>query len=123
IVRITLEIVHAVRIYLGRDHADDQLVFMRLVNHLCDFQREVAAHLLQYGIHFRIAEYDLAGELLMIRIEDRFKTVGKWAVPEVVKQCSTECEQPVVIVPFIKLLEVHDHTSDDFVYAEGMVES
>src|SRR5690625_7966764 len=75
----SLEIVHAVRIYLGRDHADDQLVFMRLVNHLCDFQREVAAHLLQYGIHFRIAEYDLAGELLMIRIEDRFKTVGKWA--------------------------------------------
>src|SRR5690625_3006808 len=86
IVRITLEIVHAVRIYLGGDHADDQFVFMGLVDHLCNFQREIDTHLFQYGIHFRVAEYDLTGELLLIRIESRLDTSGSSAPPESVER-------------------------------------
>src|SRR5699024_2948487 len=85
--------------------------------------REIDTHLFQYGIHFRVAEYDLTGELLMIRIENRLETVGKRAVPEVVEQCRTEYEQTVFVVPLLELPEVHNHASDDFVYTEGIVES
>src|SRR5699024_12734820 len=123
IVRSAVQIVHAVRIYLGGEHADDQFVFMGLVDHLCNFQREIDTRILQNGLHCRVAEYDLTGELLMIRIKNRLETVGKRAVPEVVEQCRTEYEQTVLVVPLLELPEVHNHASDSFVYTEGMVES
>src|SRR5699024_2281451 len=123
IVRITLEIVHAGRLYLGGDHADDQFVFMGLVDHLRNLQRVMETPLFRYGIDFHVAAYDLTAELLLIRIENRHETMGKRAVPEVVEQCRTEYEQTVFVVPLLELPEVHNHASDDFVYTEGMVES
>src|SRR5699024_12744126 len=75
IIRVPLKVIHPVRIYLARNHADDQLIFMCLIDHLCHLQREVRADTFQYRVDIGITQDDFTGVLLMVSMEYFLETM------------------------------------------------
>lgn len=100
VVGIPLEVVHPVGVDLARNHLNDLLVFVGVVDDTSDLVREVWGNPPEDPVNVGPGTGNqLAGDLFVVCIKNMFKGMGIWSVPQVMQEGCTEGDWPLVVVP------------------------